>query len=104
MAVTALLMMSASRSTMRARRGRETTLQNAVDAVVLGVAREAHRRDLRRNAQADGERSHGDDAPGNYDFEVTSLTTTGGTLTITAEGSIPAGLTTIAGYRCSSSG
>ena len=56
-------------------------------------------RDLRRSAQRDGEPPDGDDASSDYDFEVTSVATTSGTLTVNAEGSVPAGLTSVAGYE-----
>jgi len=76
-----------------------SNLQNATDAIALSLGREA----------ADGaseevlkERATARLAtmlPGNYAFTVKSVTKSSGTLTMTVEGSIPATLTSIAGYR-----
>jgi Flp pilus assembly protein TadG len=75
-----------------------TALQNAADAVVLGVARDA-----KDGASTDALKTLAASRmatmlPGNYAFSVKSVSTAGGGLTLTAEGAVPAGLTSVIGY------
>jgi len=77
----------------------QTSLQNAADAIVLSLAREAQEETSDEELTEMASEQMATMLRGAYDFSVTSLVTTGSSLTITAEGSIPAGLTTIAGYE-----
>ena len=98
LAVTAMVMfVGVAMDYSRASRA-HTKLQNSLDAVVLSIAREAQEEtsedDLKIMAAA-----RMATMLKNYDFEVTAVDTTSGTLTISAEGSVAAGLTTVAGYE-----
>jgi Flp pilus assembly protein TadG len=81
----------------RASRAR-TNLQNSLDAVVLSIAREAQE-STSDEALKEMASARMATMLKNYEFEVTSVATTSGTLTINAEGSIQAGLTSVAGYE-----
>jgi Flp pilus assembly protein TadG len=77
----------------------QTALQNAADAAVLSIAREAQE-DISDEALEEMAFDRiATMVPSQYDFEVTSLTTSSGALDITVEGSLPAGLTSLAGYE-----
>lgn len=76
-----------------------TSLQNAADAVVLSVAREAQDSTPTDTLKAMATARMEAMLEGSYEFTITSLTTTSGSLTLVAQGSVPAGLTTIAGYE-----
>lgn len=98
LAVTAMVMfVGVAMDYSRASRA-HTKLQNSLDAVVLSIAREAQEEtseeDLKVMAAA-----RMATMLKNYDFEVTAVDTTSGTLTVSAEGSVAAGLTTVAGYE-----
>jgi Flp pilus assembly protein TadG len=76
-----------------------TKMQNAADAVVLGVARDITTDTTDESLKQMVSTRMATMLPGNYDFEVTSATTAGGILSVSAEGSIAAGLTSVAGYK-----
>jgi Flp pilus assembly protein TadG len=75
------------------------SLQNAADAVVLSVAREAQDAASNEALKEMAGVQMATMLSSQYQFEVTSVATTSGTLTLTAEGSVPAGLTSVAGYE-----
>jgi Flp pilus assembly protein TadG len=75
-----------------------TKLQNSLDAVVLGIAREAQEETSAETLKEMAAARMATMLP-DYDFEVISAVPTSGTLTIQAKGSVKAGLTTVAGYE-----
>jgi Flp pilus assembly protein TadG len=76
----------------------QTDLQTAADAVVLSVASAAQEDTPDDTLKEIAHDRMATMLPG-YEFTITDLVTTSGSLTLTAEGSIPAGLTTIIGYE-----
>jgi Flp pilus assembly protein TadG len=76
----------------------QTDLQTAADAVALSVASAAQEETPEDTLKEIAHERLATMLPG-YDFSITDLETTSGSLTLTAEGSIPAGLTTIIGYE-----
>ena len=76
-----------------------TSLQNAADAVVLSVAREAQDAASNEALKEMASARMATMLSSHYEWEVTSVATTNGTLTLNAEGSVPAGLTGVAGYE-----
>jgi len=77
----------------------QTALQNAADAIVLALAREAQEETSDEELTEMASEQMATMLRGEYDFSVTSVVTTGSSLTLIAEGTIPPGLTTIAGYE-----
>jgi Flp pilus assembly protein TadG len=75
-----------------------TKLQNSLDAVALGIAREAQEGTSAETLKEMATVRMATMLP-NYSFEVTSAVPTSGSLTIQAKGSIDAGLTSVAGYE-----
>ena len=77
----------------------DTKLQNAADSVLLGIARNhdttADEDELKDLAQVQMAMM----LPESYDFEVESVDIDGSTLTLTATGSIPAGITGMLGAQ-----
>jgi len=95
--VTAMMMMTgASIDYIRSSRAK-TTLQNATDAVVLAVARDVETVSSNDTLKQMARDRMATMLP-NYSFDVTSVSTAGGTITINAEGSLPAGLAAVAGF------
>ncbi len=75
-----------------------SSLQNATDAVVLALGRDAS------DSTIDALKTKATQRlaamlPANYSYSVTALTKTSGTLSMTVEGSIPATLTSVAGFK-----
>jgi Flp pilus assembly protein TadG len=98
LAVTAMVMfVGVAMDYSRASRA-HTKLQNSLDAVVLGIAREAQEGTSAETLKEMATARMATMLP-NYDFEVTSVDPSSATLTIQARGSVAAGLTSVAGYE-----
>ena len=76
----------------------QTDLQTAADAVALSVA-SAAQEDIPDDALKEIAHERMATMLPGYDFTIETLETTSGSVTLTAQGSIPAGLTTIIGYE-----
>jgi len=95
--VTALMMLTgATIDYIRSSRAK-TSLQNAADAVVLAVARDVDTVSSNDTLKQMAQDRMATMLP-NYTFDVTSVSTAGGMLTINAQGSLPAGLAAVAGF------
>jgi Flp pilus assembly protein TadG len=73
-------------------------LQNAVDSAVLAIAHEAKTNSNTDDLEQFAAAHMASLLPSGYEFEITSLTKNGSNLILEATGSVPAGITAVAGY------
>jgi Flp pilus assembly protein TadG len=77
----------------------KTRLQNAADSTLLAVAQTAKANSNIETLTVIATDQLETMLPDGYDFEITSLNKQGSTLSMTAAGSVPAGITSVAGYE-----
>lgn len=98
LALTALLLFSGVAIDYVRASSARSSLQNAADAIVLALGREAADGTSTDVLKQKATARLAAMLPGNYAFSVKSVATVSGTLTMTVEGSIPATLTSVAGF------
>jgi Flp pilus assembly protein TadG len=98
LALTALLLFSGVAIDYVRASSARSSLQNAADAIVLALGREAADGTSTDVLKQKATARLAAMLPSNYAFSVKSVATVSGTLTMTVEGSIPATLTSVAGF------
>jgi Flp pilus assembly protein TadG len=99
LALTSLLLFSGVAVDYERASSARSSLQNASDAIVLALGREAASNTPTDTLKQMATARLASMLPSNYAFSVKTVAKTSGTLTMTVEGSIPATITSIAGYK-----